>query len=93
MPLAMAADLQRRGPRLVAVTTGECGVVTADPTDVTRVAAFDVDVVDTTGAGDAFCAALAVRLAEGAGLEHALRFANAAGALACTREGAEPSMP
>ncbi len=90
---AMAADLQRRGPRLVAVTTGECGVVAADTDGRHAVATFDVDVVDTTGAGDAFCAGLAVRLAEGAGLGHALRFANAAGALACTREGAAPSMP
>jgi ribokinase len=55
--------------------------------------AYPVDVVDTVGAGDAFCAALTVRLAEGASPGDALRFASAAAALACTRHGAEPSMP
>jgi ribokinase len=45
------------------------------------------------GAGDAFCAALAMGLGEGAALEQAVRFACAAGAIACTRAGAEPSMP
>jgi ribokinase len=61
----------------------------------TRVAspAFDVSILDTTGAGDAFCGGLAVRLAEGAELVDAMRFANAAGALACTKHGAYPSMP
>jgi ribokinase len=49
--------------------------------------------VDTTAAGDAFSAALAVCLAEGQGLEQAVRTANAAGALAVTRAGAQPSMP
>ncbi|MFN3421706.1 MAG: PfkB family carbohydrate kinase, partial [Armatimonadota bacterium] len=44
-------------------------------------------------AGDAFAAALTVRLAEGAPLEEAVIFANAAGALACTKVGAQPSMP
>jgi ribokinase len=52
-----------------------------------------VNVVDSTGAGDAFRAGLAVRIAEGASLEDAVRFANACGALACTVMGAEPSMP
>jgi ribokinase len=54
---------------------------------------FAVNAVDTTGAGDAFCGAIAVRLAEGAELADAMRFANAAGALACTKHGAYPSMP
>jgi ribokinase len=58
-----------------------------------KLPALNVDVVDTVGAGDAFCAALTVRLAEGAASDDALRFASAAGALACTKPGAEPSMP
>lgn len=55
--------------------------------------AYRVRVVDTTAAGDAFTAALAVRLAEGAPLVEALPFANAAGALATTVFGAQNSMP
>jgi len=50
--------------------------------------AFAVPVADTVGAGDAFCGAFATALAEGRPLPDALRFANAAGALACTRIGA-----
>jgi ribokinase len=54
---------------------------------------FAVDVVDTTAAGDAFCGAFAASLAGGAGAHAAARWATAAGALACTRMGAEPSLP
>ena len=54
---------------------------------------FAVDAVDTTAAGDAFAGALAVRLAGGAALADAVRFANAAGALAATKAGAQPSLP
>jgi ribokinase len=50
-------------------------------------------VVDTTAAGDAFCGALAVALAEGRPLVAAARFAGAAGALAVTVAGAGPSLP
>jgi len=54
---------------------------------------FLVDPVDTTAAGDAFNGALAVALAEGKDIEEAVHFANAAGALAATRQGAQPSLP
>ena len=60
---------------------------------VRHVPGFRVPVVDTTAAGDAFNAALAVGLAEGMPLPAAVRFANAAGALACTKMGAIPAMP
>ncbi len=52
-----------------------------------------VRVVDTTGAGDAFAGALVARLAAGAALPEALRYAAVAGALACTAPGAVPSLP
>ncbi len=55
--------------------------------------AFRVTPVDTTAAGDAFNGALAVMLADGRELEEAVRWANAAGALAATRRGAQPSLP
>ncbi len=55
--------------------------------------AFPVMAVDTTGAGDAFCGALAARLAAGDDLHGAVRYAAAAGALATTTAGAVASLP
>jgi ribokinase len=75
------------------VTLGERGAVVSDGATTAHVPAHRVDAIDTVGAGDAFCAALAVALAEGASLADAAHFANAAGALATRRAGAEPSMP
>jgi ribokinase len=54
---------------------------------------FEVQVVDTTAAGDVFNGSLAVGLAEGLPLARAVRFANAAAALSVTRLGAQPSAP
>lgn len=82
-----------RGPEALVVTLGAAGVVAVAADLRLHAPPPAVDVVDTVGAGDAFCAALAVRLGEGAGIEDAVRFANAAGALATTVAGAEPSMP
>lgn len=58
-----------------------------------RVPAFPVDAVDTTAAGDTFNGALAIALAEGSPMPHALRFANAAAAISVTRMGAQASAP
>jgi ribokinase len=91
--LAAAEALLGRGPRTAIVTMGAQGAVAATRGQRIHVPAFAVDVVDTVGAGDAFCAGLAVALGQGDALDDAMRFANAAGALACTRQGAEPSMP
>jgi ribokinase len=55
--------------------------------------ACKVDPIDPTAAGDAFTAALTVELAAGRDLEHAIRFANYAGALAASKLGAQPSLP
>ena len=67
--------------------------VVAQSGRVERVPAFKVKPVDTTAAGDAFTAALTVEYVKGTDLLEAARVANAAGALACTRLGAQPSMP
>lgn len=77
----------------VVTTLGGDGVdvVTADGT--THLPPFDVDVVDTTGAGDAFCGSLAARLAAGDDLVSAATWASAAGALAVTVAGAVPAQP
>ncbi|MFG0332922.1 MAG: ribokinase [Maioricimonas sp. JB049] len=58
-----------------------------------HVPAFPCTAVDTTAAGDAFAAALALQLAEGSDVPAAIRFANAAGAIAASRHGAQPGMP
>jgi ribokinase len=89
-----AAILRARGTAHVLVTLGADGVLAITPHDpALHVPGFPARVVDTTAAGDAFNGALAVALGEGRGLGDALRFANAAGALACTRRGAQVSLP
>jgi ribokinase len=77
----------------VVVTTGGAGCVVADGDAPLTIPSFLVESIDTVGAGDAFCGALAAWLAAGAELAEALPYANAAGAIAVTRPGAGPSMP
>ena len=91
---AFYGDTLHHDGGLVAMTLGGDGAVLfKQGREIARVPAFDVSVVDTTGAGDTFCGALAVALAEGQAPEQALRFASAAGALAVTKPGAQPSLP
>jgi ribokinase len=77
----------------VIVTLGEQGVIVCDDAGDRRAPAFPVTAVDTTAAGDAFNGALAAALASGASLVEAIRFGMAAAALACTRRGAQASLP
>lgn len=87
-------DALHRGPGLVAVTLGREGAVLyRQGEEVARMPVYAVPVIDTVGAGDTFCGALAVALAEGMEEGAALRFASGAAALAVTREGAQPSLP
>jgi ribokinase len=81
------------GVGAIAVTLGGDGVEVHHGADTTRVAPFAVDVVDTTGAGDAFAAALAVALHDGQPLLDAVHFAAAAGALATRASGARAALP
>ncbi|MCP4375061.1 MAG: hypothetical protein GY794_02600, partial [bacterium] len=67
-------------------------IVSADG-EIARVPPYHVDIVDTTGAGDAFSGNLAVAVARGNSLANAARIANAAGALACTKFGAQTAIP
>ena len=79
---------------LVAISLGAAGAVLyKDGKEISRAAPPEVQVVDTVGAGDTFTAALTVALIEGQAPQDALAFAVTAGALACTRPGAQPSLP
>ncbi len=89
-------ELDVIGPQrgLVALTLGaEGAVLLEDGREVARAAAPKVDAVDGTAAGDAFTAALVVSLLEGREREEALHRACAAGAIAASRFGAQPSLP
>jgi ribokinase len=88
-----AERLLARGAGRVVVTLGEQGALACDGERAVHFPAFPVRAVDTTGAGDAFTGALAVGLAAGGSLEEAIPLANAAGALCCTRPGAQAALP
>lgn len=105
-PVAGAFELAEQGPRLVCVTRGADGcVLVRKGFEPIRVSGFPVKSVDTTGAGDAFVAAMLAQLLEidaspetlesmeSEALCRMARFANAAGALTTTRKGAIPAMP
>ena len=91
--LAAASNLLALGPKSAVVTVGADGAVFAEEGDAGHVPAPETEVVDTTGAGDAFVGALAVRLARGDSLRQAVGYAVRAGAAAVTREGAQGALP
>ncbi|MEE8446877.1 MAG: ribokinase [Gemmatimonadota bacterium] len=88
-----AQRLHASGVANVVITLGREGALMEGEAGSGHVPGCTVTAVDTTAAGDAFNGALAVALAEGASLEHAVRFANRAAALSITRPGAQPSLP
>jgi ribokinase len=92
-PESAARELAAGPARSVVVTAGAAGAVVADRSGVVPVPAPLVVPVDTTGAGDAFAGALAVRLGAGARLVDAARFAVTVATHSVTRFGAQPSYP
>lgn len=90
--LALAQQLQSYGVKTIIVTMGEAGALILQDGNIIDVPGVGVDVVDTTGAGDAFSAGLAVALAEDRPLIEAVKFANCCGALACTKLGVIPAL-
>ena len=88
-----ARQLRQKGVGTVIVTMGGKGAFVSSGEAEYVVEPFKVDVLDTTGAGDAFNGGLATALAGGMELPDAVRFANATGALSTTRLGTAPSMP
>ncbi|NEO73454.1 ribokinase [Moorena sp. SIO3H5] len=85
--------LLQRGVDTVIVTLGEQGVFCATGSESFFVPAFSVEAVDTVAAGDAFNGAMAVAIAKGLPLRQAVVWGAAAGALAVTKPGAQPSLP
>jgi ribokinase len=88
-----ARALCARGVGRAVITLGERGALACGADGALHVAGLRVAAVDTTAAGDAFNGALAVAIGERRALRDALAFANAAAALACTKRGAQPSLP
>lgn len=96
----LAERLLERGARSVVLKLGAKGAMfaarepgRAGELMIEHVKGFKVTVADTTAAGDAFTAALAVGLGEGMEMGRAIRFANAAGAKCCETYGAQPALP
>lgn len=88
-----AKVLLAQGIQAVAITMASQGTLLVDLTSAQLIPPFQVQPLDTTAAGDAFAGALAIRWAETNDLREAIKFANAAGALAVTRIGAQQAMP
>jgi ribokinase len=87
-----ASALRELGPQNVIITLGAGGAyVLANQMSV--IESPKMEVVDTTGAGDAFCGAFAAQIAKGADIEYAARAGVVAGALSVTKAGAQPSQP
>lgn len=84
----IADKLLNLGPSLIAITMGADGCLIASRKQKVRVPAFRPDVVDTTGAGDAFMGGLSYALLQGWDQQRVGIFANACAALCCTKVGA-----
>ena len=90
---AIAAEFAKRGQLTCIITLGEKGVLAATPDRIIKMPALDVEVVDTTGAGDCFCGVFAAHLEQRHDLVSALKAASAAAALSCRVLGAQAGIP
>jgi ribokinase len=93
MAKLIGSDLVARGVRCAVITMGRRGCVVVDRSGADHVPAFEIDLVDRTGSGDAFSGALAAYCAVKHDLREAVKFASAAGALVCTKFGAIEALP
>ena len=75
------------------ITKGRQGVVFSKGEEVINIPSLEVDVVDTTGAGDTFNGAFAQSIVKGKTVEESIKFANIAGAISVTKFGAQGGMP
>ena len=81
------------GVNLVVIKMGEAGAFFASAQENGLIEGFKTSVLDTTGAGDAFNAAFAIGISKGSSIPEAIKFGNAAGAIAVSKEGAQEAMP
>ncbi len=91
--VAAAHSLRELGILAAGITLGAAGCVVVSDAGTYLVGGYEVESVDSTAAGDSFAAALAIGTSEGMAIYEAAVFANAAGALATTVPGAQPSLP
>jgi ribokinase len=91
--LKAANLLLKKGIGKIVLKMGEKGALFVDNNGYKLIPAYKTKVIDTTAAGDAFTAALAVRLLEGSDIIPAIEYANKVGALTVTKMGAQPSLP
>jgi ribokinase len=84
---------EKYGIEIVIITLGEDGIVGIDDEGLWQVPAMKVDVVDTSGAGDVFCSALAVALVEGKSIRDASKWACDVASLSVTKAGTIPAYP
>jgi len=89
----IGSDLIARGVGCVVITLGRRGALVIDKNGADHIKPFEVKFVDHTACGDAFDGALAASCAVGDEIKKAVRFACAAGALACSKFGSQESLP
>jgi ribokinase len=91
--ITAARILIQKGVKNVIVTLGEKGCIYVGSDRISTFPAYQVNVIDTTAAGDSFIGAIAVALSEGKTMEEAIHFAMAVAALTVTKMGAQSSLP
>jgi ribokinase len=89
----IGSDLVSRGVAYAVITMGRRGCMVVDRNSADQIPAFEVDLVDHAGSGDAFAGALAAYCAVEDDVRAAVKFASAAGALACTKFGTIEALP
>jgi len=89
----LGSDLVARGVNSAVITMGKRGCMVVDRKGADHIPTFEVELVDKTGSGDAFAGALAAYCTVKDDVRGAVKFASAAGALACTKFGSIEAMP
>ncbi|HEY4536953.1 MAG TPA: ribokinase [Erysipelothrix sp.] len=88
-----ASILLERGVKNIVFTLGGKGSIYISKDIILEIKSYPVEVIDTTGAGDAYIGTMMYGLSNGWGIEKTLTFSSAAGALACTKKGAQEALP